>query len=171
MATIKQLLELPPISQMGRIARLAAMSILYRDIHLLARSIQQRQAGSHNPLIERSSGQRLSNDCGTFPVNDTSKVPESEVLGVEKLDQRSMDKITCWSALQPNHIEISSMLLTGISIFPPQGASYPTYVDFDAVVKGLEERKSRKRLNYWRKIRQRQDKYQLDQWQHRPGNL
>ncbi len=32
--------------------------------------------------------------------------------------------------MQPNHVETSAQLQTGISLFPPQEASYPTYVDF-----------------------------------------
>ena len=83
---------------------------------------------------------------------------------------RYMDKISCWSALQPNHIETSSMLLTGINLFPPQEASYPTYVDFDAVIKGLERHKSRKRLTLLRKLKRKQDKYQLKAWDHVPGH-
>ncbi len=51
-----------------------------------------------------------------------------------------------------------------------QEATYPTYVDFDAVVKSLEQRKSRKRIKLLRTLRGRQDKYQLKVWDHYPGH-
>ena len=60
--------------------------------------------------------------------------------------------------------------MTGINLFPPQEATYPTYVDIDAVVKGLEQRKSRARMRLLRRLRKRNDKYQLRTWDHHPGH-
>jgi hypothetical protein len=93
-------------------------------------------------------------------------VPQGE-LGY---DDRLMDKITCWMQTQPNHVETSNLLQTSITLFPPQEATYPTYVDFSAAMKLLDFHKSRKRMNRLRKLRKyARDKYQLSTWQHHAG--
>ena len=162
-----------------RAAKLAALSAIYRDMHLTALSMQGRMAGSSNPLLDEagstvSSTARSMGSTGggnaSFPLHDTSQLPDTEAPSGMALDQRYMDKIACWSALQPSHMETSSMLLTGINLFPPQEATYPTYVDFDAVVKSLEQRKSRMRIKLLRGLRRKQDKYQLKVWDHAPGH-
>lgn len=167
-----------PVQTASRIAALTAMSALYRDIHLVAASIHQRQVlGMQDPLVDpapspsqAAAASKPAPRSSTFPLRDVTKLPDTEAPPM-RLDQRHMDKVTCWAALQPSHIETSSMLLTGINLFPPQEATYPTYVDWDAVVKGLEERKSRKRIKLWRRLQKRQDKYQLNIWDHHSGEL
>lgn len=163
-----------------RAAKLTALSAIYRDMHLTALSMQGRMAGSPNPLLDeagsmvsstgRSAGGSGSGAGTSYPLLDTTRLPDTEVPSGMALDQRYMDKIACWSALQPSHMETSSMLLTGINLFPPQEATYPTYVDFDAVVKSLEQRKSRMRIKLLRGLRRKQDKYQLKVWDHAPGH-
>ena len=59
----------------------------------------------------------------------------------------------------------------GKCLTPGVQACYPTYVDFDAVVKGLEQRKSRKHLKFWRTVSRRQDKYQMKIWDHVIGDI
>jgi hypothetical protein len=162
---------------MIRMAKLAALSAIYRDMHLTALSLQQRSVyGSANPIVDEANSTSSSRSKASsynehaFPAYDTSNLPDSDAPSRLSLEQRYMDKITCWAALQPNHMETSSMLLHGINLFPPQEAAYPTYVDFDAVIKSLEQHKSRKRLKLFRKLKSKQEKYQLKVWDHYPGH-
>ncbi|PNH12475.1 hypothetical protein TSOC_000555 [Tetrabaena socialis] len=94
------------------------------------------------------------------------KTPAPEEV---RLDVRHMDKISCWAATQPNHLEVSHQLLSSIKLFPPTEASYPTYVDFDAATRLLSHHTSRKRLRLTRRLLRKQDKYQLQAWDHHPG--
>ncbi|KAG1651666.1 hypothetical protein FOA52_006097 [Chlamydomonas sp. UWO 241] len=171
-----QALERGPVALARRVAGLAVMSALYRDMALVATSIDARLAGSPDPLFEDAPRPSAETAAATaapppaFPLHDTTKLPDSDAPRGLQLEQRHMDKISAWAALQPSHIETSHTLLTGVNLFPPQEAAYPTYVDFDAVVKGLEQRKSRSRLNLLRRLRQRQDKYQLKTWDHHSGH-
>ncbi len=164
------------MEEVTHLAKLTAVSALYRDMHLISASLIRRTLhGSTSPLADEaghSSRDRnaAASDASAFPINDTTSLPDTDVPLGMPLDQRYMDKITCWSALQPNHMETSSMLLHGINLFPPQEAAYPTYVDFDAVVKALEQRKSRKRIKLLRKLRYNQDKLQLKLWDHYVGH-
>ena len=82
-----------------------------------------------------------------------------------------LDKITCWQQLQPNHLELSNQLQTAIPLFPPTEATYPTYVDFDAAMKLLDHHKSRKRMTVMKRMKRKQDKYQLRVWDHHAGQV
>eukprot|EP00955_Chlamydomonas_euryale_P100287 365273-Chlamydomonas_euryale.AAC.9 len=178
-----QQLEQGPLLTAKKLGSLAALSALYRDMHLAAQSIDARLRGSANPLYDEPPTSMAAKGKGgsgaaapgetaapAFPTLDTTTLPDTEVLSGMRLEQKHMDKISAWVALQPNHIETSHTLLTGINLFPPQEATYPTYVDFDAVVKGLEKHKSRSRLRQLRRLKLRQDKFQLATWNHHSGH-
>jgi hypothetical protein len=145
---------------------------VYRDIFVAANSLQSRTA--HLKATARQQPDAFSGSAPiTFPLMDVTKLPDMVHPGSANgpvLDQRYMDKITCWSQLQPNHVETSNQLLTGVHLFPPQEASYPTYIDFNAAMRMMEHHKSRKRMKFLRKLRRRQDKYQLRTWGHIVGN-
>jgi hypothetical protein len=112
--------------------------------------------------------------CSTaFPMVDVTRIPDSDPKvpqGEPLYDDRLMDKITCWMQTQPNHVETSSLLQTSITLFPPQEATFPTYVDFTAAMKLLDFHKSRKRMTRLRRLRKHaRDMYQLSTWQHTGG--
>ncbi len=68
-----------------------------------------------------------------FPLVDVTQFPDDEPnlpQGPQQYESQYMDRITCWAQTQPNHVETSTLLQTGISLFPPQEVTYPTYVDF-----------------------------------------
>jgi hypothetical protein len=169
-----------PVTMLKRIASLAIQSAAYRDMHLTSLSIQERMNnGSANPIVTlgeqkpSTSASASSPRPSLFPVQDLTKLPDDDPSVPRqglKLEQKYMDKTTAWMALQPNHVETSRMLQAGIYLFPPQEATYPTFIDIDAAVKALEYRKSRRRLKLLKFFQRRQDKYQLDVWQHRPGH-
>ncbi|GFR47333.1 hypothetical protein Agub_g9025 [Astrephomene gubernaculifera] len=114
---------------------------------------------------------------GTFlPLRDVSLLPEDvQVDGVTPapaqpaLHPEHMDKVSCWAALQPPHLEMSHQLQTGVSLFPPSEAAHPTYVDMDAALRLLAHHRSGKRLRLQRRLLRRQDKYQMKTWEHHAG--
>ena len=75
-----------------RVAKLAAMSALYRDIHLTARSIHRRMAhGSSNPVVSEASSttsKQTSSGSSAFPILDVSKLPDSDAPAGRRLEQR-----------------------------------------------------------------------------------
>ncbi|GLC33313.1 hypothetical protein PLESTM_000047600 [Pleodorina starrii] len=114
---------------------------------------------------------------GTFlPLKDVTQLPEdvavdgrSEAPAEPSYHPSYMDKISVWAAMQPSHMELSQALMTGIKLFPPTEAAYPTYVDFDAATRLLSHHTSRKRLKLQRKLLRKQDKYQIKTWNHFAG--
>ncbi|GLI65688.1 hypothetical protein VaNZ11_009295 [Volvox africanus] len=114
---------------------------------------------------------------GTFlPLKDVTLLPgdvavdsRSEAPSEPQYHPPYMDKISCWAAMQPSHMEISQSLMTGIKLFPPVEATYPTYVDFDAATRMLSHRISRKRMRLQRRLLRKQDKYQIKTWDHYAG--
>lgn len=104
-------------------------------------------------------------------MKDVTKLPDNHRSVPEgpRVDSKYMDKITCWQQVQPNHVETSNQLMAGISLFPPQEVTYPTYVDFQAALRPLEMHKSRKRMKEFKRLRSRRDKYQLKTWDHHKG--
>lgn len=61
-----------------------------------------------------------------LPLRDVSLLDDSRAVdgspapsGV-RLDAEYMDKISCWPALQPSHMESSYSLLSAVKLFPPQ---------------------------------------------------
>ncbi|GIL92030.1 hypothetical protein Vretimale_14980 [Volvox reticuliferus] len=114
---------------------------------------------------------------GTFlPLKDVTVLPEdvavdgrSEAPPEPQYHLPYMDKISCWAAMQPSHLEMSQSLMTGIKLFPPVEATYPTYVDFDAATRMLSHRISRKRMRLQRRLLRKQDKYQIKTWDHYAG--
>lgn len=176
-----------PTSMLRRIASLAIQSAAYRDMHLTSLSLHERiKKGAANPIVSLGEQQQSASSSSSsspptpptpthtpFPVLDLTLLPDDDPSVPRqglKLEQKYMDKTTAWMALQPNHVETSRTLQAGIYLFPPQEATYPTYIDVDAAVKALEYRKSRRRLKLLKYFQRRQDKYQLDVWQHRPGH-
>ncbi|GIL61834.1 hypothetical protein Vafri_16251 [Volvox africanus] len=114
---------------------------------------------------------------GTFlPLKDVTLLPEdvavdsrSEAPSESQYHPQYMDKISCWAAMQPSHVEMSQSLMTGIKLFPPVEATYPTYVDFDAATRMLSHRISRKRMRLQQRLLRKQDKYQIKTWDHYAG--
>ena len=176
-------LQQGPVSVLNRVASLAVQSAAYRDMHLASLSLREQMSpAASKPLVEAAASSSSPTAASPppspshhtiFPVLDLTKLPDdhpSVPQHGQKLEQKYMDKTTAWMALQPNHIETSRMLQSSIYLFPPQEAAYPTFIDIDAAVKALEYRKSRRRLKLLKYFQKRQDKYQLDIWQHRPGH-
>jgi hypothetical protein len=120
-----QALERGPVALARRVAGLAVMSALYRDMALVATSIDARLAGSPNPLYDtpRPADEAAADAAApppAYPLHDTTKLSDLEAPRGLQLEQRHMDKISAWAALQPSHIETSHTLLTGVNLFPPQ---------------------------------------------------
>ncbi|KXZ47863.1 hypothetical protein GPECTOR_32g476 [Gonium pectorale] len=131
------------------------------------------------PSSSLSSSASAKPRRGTYlPLRDVTLIPDDK-----QVDGRSdapeelryspthMDKISCWAATQPTHIELSQQLQTGVKLFPPTEATYPTYVDFDAAMRLLAHHRSRKRMRLQRRLMRKQDKYQLKTWEHHPGEV
>jgi hypothetical protein len=165
----------------ARVATLAAMAGHYRDILVSMEAVYAAQMSHANPLLPRTRvpakpapPKTAALSSTVFPVMDVTQLPDNHASvpqGEPHLDQRYMDKITCWAQTQPNHVETSAALLTGINLFPPQEATYPTYVDFQAAMRLLDRHKSGKRMLKLKLLRKRQDKYQIRAWDHRVGEL
>eukprot|EP00798_Chlamydomonas_sp_ICE-L_P005212 gene5213-18440_t len=166
------------VDQISQISKLAALSAAYRDIFVAADALHQNQQAM---VTESARGQPMGRKGRetdedvmpppVFPMLDASNLPDSnEPLGPPKLQQRFMDKITCWSQLLPSHVETSNHLIAGVNLFPPQEASFPTYINFNAGLRKLDHHKSGKRMNLLRKLKRRTDKYQLGTWGHIVGN-
>ena len=150
----------------------------YRDILVSMQALHAHQTHGAPPLLSPPTPlrPRPPKDNGlcspTFPLTDVTKLPDnhpSVPQGSQSYDTRYMGRLTCWTQTQPSHIETSTHLRTGISLFPPQEASYPTYVDFQAAMRLLSLHKSRKRVKLLKRIRTRQDRYQLRTWGHHTG--
>jgi len=167
----------------SRVATLTVLAASYRDIHATMCSLHLRQAhAAPNPLTfkaptstaaqQEHKKQESVKGLSRFPIFDTTKLPDSAVPSdAHKLKQEYMDKITAWTQLQPNHMETSSQLLTGINLFPPQEAAYPTYVDFDAAVKELDLRRSTRKVRLLSRLKLKQDKYQIKMWGNSKGEI
>ncbi|KAF5830943.1 hypothetical protein DUNSADRAFT_13826 [Dunaliella salina] len=162
------------------LATLTALSGHYRDTLTSMEALYWQQVegvpprGSGIPAPPRPSQPRSSHhSCTLFPMLDVTTLPDNHRSlpppGGPQLDVQYMDRLTCWKQVQPNHIETSTLLLSGISLFPPQEATYPTYVDFQSALRLLRMHKSRKRMTMMKRRRSRQDKYQLKTWDHHIG--
>jgi len=162
------------------LATLTALSGHYRDTLTSMEALYWQQvegaplSNAGAPAPHRPSQPRSSyHSCTLFPMVDVTTLLDNHRTvpppGGPQLDVRYMDRITCWKQVQPNHIETSTLLLSGISLFPPQEATYPTYVDFQSALRLLRLHKSRKRMSMMKRRRSRQDKYQLKTWDHHIG--
>lgn len=173
-----------PGSAAQRLGSLASACVSSRDLAVAMTSLHLRQHGFTQPLLvtdeeyaARVPAASLSPaPRGSYlPLKDTTLDDDSVTVAgrpapaEQPLDQRYMDKATAWAQTLPNHIEMSYPLLTGIKLFPPQEATYPTYVDFDAATRLLRHRQSRRKLRLARRLARKQDKYQLKTWDHYVG--
>eukprot|EP00199_Chlamydomonas_sp_CCMP681_P005982 CAMPEP_0119103328 /NCGR_PEP_ID=MMETSP1180-20130426/1779_1 /TAXON_ID=3052 ORGANISM="Chlamydomonas cf sp, Strain CCMP681" /NCGR_SAMPLE_ID=MMETSP1180 /ASSEMBLY_ACC=CAM_ASM_000741 /LENGTH=221 /DNA_ID=CAMNT_0007087793 /DNA_START=226 /DNA_END=891 /DNA_ORIENTATION=+ len=170
-------------SQALQLGTLTALTGSYRDIHVTMEALYHQQVAHQSPLQPsqqlpaqpQAPGPKDNYLCNTsFPALDLTTLPDNHQSlpkAGQQFDTRYMDKITAWLQMQPNHVETSVQLQTGINLFPPQEASYPTYVDFTAAMRLLEIHRSRKRIAVQRKLRNYQDKYQLRTWDHRKGEV
>jgi hypothetical protein len=148
-----------------------------------AGSLERQDGGSALTASRQRAGDMASSTreheapLGTYvPLVDVTQHPDHMAVdGVTPvptdppLDMRYMDRVSCWPATQPSHLETSQALLTAIKLFPPEEASYPTYIDFDAAQRLLAHHTSRKRLRLQRRLVRKQDKYQLRTWSHYVG--
>eukprot|EP00197_Chlamydomonas_leiostraca_P007675 CAMPEP_0202884412 /NCGR_PEP_ID=MMETSP1391-20130828/40935_1 /ASSEMBLY_ACC=CAM_ASM_000867 /TAXON_ID=1034604 /ORGANISM="Chlamydomonas leiostraca, Strain SAG 11-49" /LENGTH=223 /DNA_ID=CAMNT_0049567601 /DNA_START=99 /DNA_END=770 /DNA_ORIENTATION=- len=166
----------------ARVATLAALSGHYRDTLVSMEAVYAAQVSRTNPLLPRARvpakpkpPQSAALCSPVFPVMDVTQLPDNHVSvpqgEQQQLDSRYMDKISAWLQTQPNHVETSVPLLAGVALFPPQEATYPTYVDFQSAMRLLDRHKSHKRMHKLRLLRRRQDKYQIRAWDHRIGEL
>ncbi len=174
--------------QAGQAFALGALTVMagsYRDVTVSMEALHSLLVQRQHPLRAEpaAAGGTASQPAvptdpqlssTMYPLVDVTQLPDNDPSvpqGPQQYDPRYMDRITCWAQTQPNHVETSAMLQTGITLFPPQEASYPTYVDFQAATRLLEWHKSRKRMTLLRRVRRHQDKYQLKTWDHRPGEV
>lgn len=172
----------------ARIAALAALAGHYRDIHVSMEAVYTSQPGwtskesAGHPLLSQGSfpakpepPKDMSLCSPAFPVSDVTQLPDNHPSVPQgddvQLNPRYMDKLTCWLQTQPSHLESSVQLQTGINLFPPQDATYPTYIDFQAAMRLLDQHKSKQRMGKLRSLRRFQDKYQIKTWGHRPGEV
>lgn len=173
-----------PVNTARRVGTLTALAATYRDLAVVMSTLNLRYQGVLHPLVATDAeyadavSRSASVVRGSYlPLDDVSKISDGRLLGNQagtapselQLDQKYMDKVSCWMQLLPSHVEMSYPLLTGIKLFPPAEATYPTFVDFDAALRLLDHRKSRKRMKLARKMLKRQDKFQLAAWDHHPG--
>ncbi|EFJ44617.1 hypothetical protein VOLCADRAFT_94992 [Volvox carteri f. nagariensis] len=178
-----------PGDQAQRLGALTALSASFRDLAVATTALQMRQhdleprADNHTDLAHQLKLQETTATRDNEPAAaataaaDVTMLPEdvavdgrSEAPAAPRYDVSYMDKISCWAAMQPSHIEVSQPLMTGIQLFPPLEAAYPTYVDFDAATRLLSHRTSRKRLRLQRRLLRKQDKYQIKTWDHYAGS-
>lgn len=165
-------------TQATQLATLTTMTGAYRDASVAMEGLYVQRVLKRDPLTAQPvpSQPPLPADSDSvssiFPVVDVTQLSDADPSvpqGPQQYNQQYMDRITCWQQTQPSHVETSTMLRTGISLFPPQEVTYPTYIDFQAATRLLEKHKSRKRLGLFKKLSKYQDKYQLKTWDHRKG--
>jgi hypothetical protein len=153
-----------------RVARLAALTLAHRDAAVAAEQLHAKDvAGVAAPLARPPALPRAPGGGGgggggpgaaggaaglKFPMLDVSALPDKPDGG-PALRERYMDKITCWQQLLPPHVEVSYQAQGGVVLWPPQEAVFPTFVDFDAAVRGLQPHVRRTRTRRFRFSRRR----------------
>ncbi|KAJ9509648.1 hypothetical protein QJQ45_011353 [Haematococcus lacustris] len=166
------------VAPLHKLVMLTSLAGHYRDIlvsqeALYAQQVMHQHPLHSSPLPSRPAAPADPSLCTTtFPITDSTELPDNHPSlqpPGQQLDPHYMDKITCWAQTQPSHVETSRLLQTGITLFPPQEASHPTFVDLQAAMKLLDKHRSRKRINRIAKLFKFQDKYQLRTWQHHVG--
>jgi len=153
-----------------RVARLAALTLAHRDAAVAAEQLHAKDvAGVAAPLARPPALPRAPGGGGLgaaggagagaggplkFPMLDVSALPDKPDGG-PALRERFMDKITCWQQLLPPHVEVSYQAQGGVVLWPPQEAVFPTFVDFDAAVRGLQPHVRRTNTRRFRFSRRR----------------
>jgi len=167
-------------SKLHKIANLTSAANSYRDISVSMYGLQTRQLGCTKPIVysfspsEQLSANRKPFD-GKLRLPDVSQMSDKVTVSGElaptnlNLDQKHMDKISCWTQTMPSHVEMSYQNLSSINLFPPVNAAYPTFVDFEHAARLLTKYTSRKRVTYSRKMIKDRDKFQINTWQPHPG--
>uniref|UniRef100_UPI002240E367 uS4m-2 n=1 Tax=Polytomella magna TaxID=353565 RepID=UPI002240E367 len=167
-------------SKLQKLANLTSASCSYRDISVSLFGLQARQLGCTKPFVYTfSASEQAQSKSKPFDgklrlpdvsqLSDTITVSGDAAPATLNLDQKYMDKISCWTQTIPSHLEMSYQNLTSVKLFPPVDASYPTYVDFEHATRLLDHFTSRKRLNYQRKMIKKRDKFQIKSWDHHAG--
>ncbi|KAG2490203.1 hypothetical protein HYH03_011330 [Edaphochlamys debaryana] len=173
-----------PAQEAQQLAVLTHLSVSYRDLSMALTSLNARDKGFEEPLADdimepmeqpRPDSANYARRGTYLPMRDVDEFDQNRTIDGKdapeepELSTQYMDKVSAWAAMQPSHVEVSHVLSTGVNLFPPTEAAYPTYVDFDAAMRLLDHHRSRKRMRLSRRLLRRQDKYQLKTWEHHPG--
>lgn len=129
-------------SSVLQLSKLLALSATHRDLSVTLEQLHKKGTlGIANPLVHSSGGSEVpgkdSEKKLKYPMFDVTKLPDQPDSGLA-LQEKYMDKMSCWQQLLPPHLEVSYQTGTGIVLHPPQQAMYPSYIDFDAAIRGLQ---------------------------------
>lgn len=175
LATLKSLMQRPAEKAL-KAAYLSTLSVAYRDAAVAAETYMAREASKTGDDVLYRSIPSLSERESTrdeeivYPIIDVTQFSDAELPTSLQLDEKYMDKMTCWGQLLPSHIEMSHQLMTAVKLFPPTEATYPTHVDWDQALRCLSRHVSMKKVRLRRKFMAKQDVYHLNTWKPYKGH-